>query len=110
MMRARAPAGSNALIPFATQAELLTGTHRAAHPELERVRVRLTLGAARVIYPTARTLACYGRLSAQLLGVGRPLPANDLWNAALALEWDLPLLADDAHFTRVPGLKFITVR
>ena len=35
---------------------------------------------------------------------------NDLWTAALALQHDLPLLADDAHFTRVPGLKLLSAR
>lgn len=110
MMRERVAATPEALVPFATVAELLTGVERNTDRERERARVESTIGAAPVIYPTARTLANYGRANAQLQRSGRPIPVNDVWNAALALEHDLPLLADDAHFGRVPGLRFIPVR
>ncbi|MEM9153339.1 MAG: VapC toxin family PIN domain ribonuclease, partial [Cyanobacteria bacterium P01_F01_bin.3] len=29
---------------------------------------------------------------------GRPLPENDIWIAALALQYDLVLVTHDAHF------------
>ena len=47
---------------------------------------------------------------AHLQRTGQVLPINDVWIAAQALELDLPLLSDDAHFHRVPGLRFIPVR
>jgi len=33
-----------------------------------------------------------------------PLPANDVWIAALARQHDLPVLSRDTHFDAVPGL------
>ena len=36
---------------------------------------------------------------------GRPIPANDAWISALALEHRLPVLTRDAHFDAVPGLE-----
>jgi predicted nucleic acid-binding protein len=30
---------------------------------------------------------------------------NDLWIAAVARQYDLPLATRDAHFAHVPGLK-----
>lgn len=98
MMRQRVTATPEALVPFATIAELLTGVERNADRVRERARVQSAIGACPVIYPTARTLASYGRINAQLQRSGRPIPVDDVWNAALALEHDLPLLADDTHF------------
>ncbi len=36
---------------------------------------------------------------------GRPIPANDAWIAALALQHGLPVLSRDRHFDAVPGLE-----
>ena len=37
----------------------------------------------------------------------RPIPANDLWIAALARQHRLPILSRDRHFDFVPGLRRI---
>ena len=37
--------------------------------------------------------------------LGKPIPDNGLWIAALARRYDLPLATRDAHFTNVPRLK-----
>jgi len=36
---------------------------------------------------------------------GRPIPENDLWIAAMALEHDLVLATRDAHFGEIDNLK-----
>jgi len=50
------------------------------------------------------TAARYAFIRQQLKGAGVPLPANDVWIAALARQHDLPVLSRDAHFDAVPGL------
>ena len=50
------------------------------------------------------TATHYASIRQQLKRVGAPLPANDVWIAALALQHDLPVLSRDAHFDLVPGL------
>lgn len=109
MLRHRQVATPEALVSFATLGELATGTFRAADMAREAVRVRNVLAMATAIFPTEQTAIHYGRITAGLQRVGKPIPANDAWNAALALEHDVPLLADDAHFGRVPGLRLIPV-
>ena len=47
----------------------------------------------------------YAALKAQLKGIGRPIPANDIWIAATALEHGFDIFSYDAHFRLVPGLK-----
>jgi tRNA(fMet)-specific endonuclease VapC len=36
---------------------------------------------------------------------GRPIPENDLWIAAIALEHDLIVATRDAHFGEIDNLK-----
>jgi predicted nucleic acid-binding protein len=36
---------------------------------------------------------------------GTPIPANDAWIAAIALEHGLPVLSRDTHFDSVPRVK-----
>jgi len=50
------------------------------------------------------TATHYASIRQQLKGVGAPLPANDVWIAALARQHDLPVLSRDAHFDVVSGL------
>ena len=110
LMRQAVAVTPKALLPFATMGELLSGVERSVNPGKEVARIRLTIGAAPVIYPTDRTLRMYARIAAELRRAGQPIPINDLWNAALALDWDVPLLARDAHFTRIRGLQFVPIQ
>ncbi len=47
----------------------------------------------------------YGEVKAALRSLGKPIPENDLWIAALALQHNLILVSNDAHFARIPGLS-----
>jgi tRNA(fMet)-specific endonuclease VapC len=55
-----------------------------------------------VAEPTTRT---YARVRAALKKAGRPIPANDAWIAALALQHRLPVMSRDEHFDAVPGVR-----
>ena len=47
----------------------------------------------------------YGRVFAALRRAGTPIPTNDVWIAASALEHGLTLVTRDGHFDNVPGLR-----
>ncbi len=53
---------------------------------------------------TTETRRHYARPRGALARAGTPVPENDLWIAALAVEHGRPLATRDAHFARVPGL------
>ena len=46
----------------------------------------------------------YGALFATLRSAGTPIPINDVWIAAAAMEMGSRLLTFDRDFERVPGL------
>ncbi|MCX6560370.1 MAG: PIN domain-containing protein [Candidatus Aminicenantes bacterium] len=51
------------------------------------------------------TADCYARIWSALRQAGRPIPINDVWIAAQAMETGSVLVAFDAHFAQVPGLR-----
>lgn len=53
----------------------------------------------------AATAVVYADVRLALKKKGRPIPANDVWISALALEHRLPVLTRDTHFDAVPGLR-----
>ena len=46
----------------------------------------------------------YALVYRELRKKGRPIPTNDLWIAATALQHGLALFSYDAHFTEIDGL------
>ena len=50
----------------------------------------------------------YATLRTVLKKRGRPIPANDVWIAALALQHRMPVLTRDEHFDHVPEVKCVT--
>ena len=52
----------------------------------------------------ANTAKYYASVYAQLRKKGCPIPTNDLWIAATALEHGLMLCTYDKHFTQIDGL------
>jgi tRNA(fMet)-specific endonuclease VapC len=51
----------------------------------------------------------YGRIYGALRKAGTPVPVNDMWIAACAIDQGACLLTFDIDFTRVPGLDRIVL-
>ena len=58
-----------------------------------------------VLNVTDETATAYAALRVALRRSGRPIPANDAWIAALALQHGLAVLSRDEHFDSVPNLQ-----
>ena len=58
-----------------------------------------------ILTVTEVTTRTYARVRVALKKIGRPIPANDTWIAALALQHRLPVLSRDEHFDDVSGLR-----
>ena len=51
------------------------------------------------------TAETYAHLREELRAAGRPLPENDVWIAALAIQHGQPIVSRDRHFDAVPGVE-----
>lgn len=56
------------------------------------------------LFPDEQTTHHYATVYRQLRQQGTPIPTNDMWIAALALQHDLVLYARDQHFDHLPQL------
>ncbi len=51
----------------------------------------------------------YSRVMTALKAKGRPIPTNDVWIAAHAMETGADLVSADRHFEHVDGIAWIPV-
>ena len=51
----------------------------------------------------------YSRIATALRAKGRPIPTNDIWIAAHAMETGTELISSDGHFKDVDGLAWVHV-
>jgi tRNA(fMet)-specific endonuclease VapC len=58
-----------------------------------------------VLEITQKTSKIYGEIKHDLKLKGRPIPINDIWIAATAIEHDLSLLTRDSDFDNIDLLK-----
>ena len=92
-------------IPVIVLGEFRYGiTHSTRHREYE-AWLEQYLPAFRVLEVTAETAVEYAALRSELRHLGKPIPANDAWIAALCRQYGLPLLSRDAHFDHVKRLR-----
>lgn len=94
------------LLPAVVLGELLagfeSGSRRARNrQELDDFRRSMRV---RHVPATEETAERYAYIYAHLRAVGRPIPTNDLWIAAAAMEHSADLLTADAHYQYVPQI------
>lgn len=87
--------------------ELLGGFAVGSREAKNRSELAHFLASPRVaVLPlTAITADSYALIYASLRRKGQPIPSNDLWIAASALEHGAALLTRDAHFAHIEGLR-----
>jgi tRNA(fMet)-specific endonuclease VapC len=103
-LTARFRAASALYVPWIVLGELHYGACRSRRRELELALISQFLESATLLAADRLTAILYGELKAELAAVGKPIPENDIWIAAVARQFDLPLATRDAHFSVVPRL------
>ncbi len=99
------------MLPFVVVAELKAGFEKGnqAAANNQKLQAFLELDAAFIIWPDNNTLELYARLWAELSAKGKPIPTNDIWIAALCLQYSLPLATADSDFEYIPLLQRVAV-
>ncbi len=93
-------------LPFIVLGELRAGFSVGTRgPRNEAVLHRFLLKpGVNVLYADEQTTHHYAAIYRQLRKQGTPIPTNDMWIAALALQHSLVLCDRDAHFDELPQL------
>lgn len=87
--------------------ELYKGVFKAPRPEESKRKLEAFLANVSVLSLDSATSAQYAWLVVVPERQGTPIPENDIWIAATALECGMPLATRDAHFEHVPGLQIL---
>jgi tRNA(fMet)-specific endonuclease VapC len=109
-MQQRLTAHANLWLPFFALGELEYGVSHSSPPDRQRLALSAFLAGVDLLLPTETTAREYGRIKAELARAGTPIPENDVWIAAQAMEHGLPLATCDAHFGRIKGLVMLDWR
>jgi tRNA(fMet)-specific endonuclease VapC len=95
------------LVPSTVVGELYFGAYRSLNPQKHIAQIQLFLQNCSLVLVDAETAILYGSIKAVLLAKGKPIPENDIWISAAAIQYNLPLFTTDKHFKEVDGLMFI---
>lgn len=98
---------SRRYLPHIVAAELYHGQYRIGKSRSEMSLLEGMISSFRMVLSDAETSHYFGQVKSALEKVGKPIPVNDVWIAALAKQHKLPLLAKDAHFRNVVGIELI---
>ena len=91
--------------------ELLYGFRRGSRFEQNAADLRsfLTSPFSTFVDVGPVTADRYSRIAATLRAKGRPIPTNDLWIAAHAMETGADLVSADRHFEHVDGIVWTAI-
>jgi tRNA(fMet)-specific endonuclease VapC len=62
------------------------------------------IATCEVLVVDEKTAGLYAEIRHELRTSGHPIPENDIWIAALARQYNSPLVTRDQHFDFIPGL------
>lgn len=96
---------SNFFVANITIAELYYGAYKSQNRAKNIQKLQEFIADNAIIFADVQTSNYYGKISAQLRIIGKPIPSNDIWIAALALQHELVLVTRDNHFHHIDMLQ-----
>lgn len=98
-------------ISITVLAELYAGFRGGKREKRNRADLEEFMNSARVhfIGHDRDTAEFYAQIFNKLKEKGKPIPTNDIWIAASAMQNGLALFSRDSHFSHIEGLIFKTM-
>ena len=93
------------VVPVIVLGEFRYGIAQSRHRKSYESWLSENLSDFEIAEISEATTVSYSAIRLQLKRSGRPLPANDVWIAALALQYRLPVLSRDEHFDVVEDVR-----
>jgi tRNA(fMet)-specific endonuclease VapC len=86
--------------------ELFFGAFKSKRSKTNLKRISDFADSISILNCDKDTAYQYGILKNKLLDKGKPIPENDIWIAAVAMQNNLILVTRDAHFSEIEDLKY----
>ena len=91
-------------VPSIVIGELYFGAQKSVRVKENLLKVDDFAASSVVLSCDTDTARRYGEIKNMLRIKGRPLPENDIWIAAIALQHELDLATRDVHFDEIDNL------
>lgn len=93
--------------PLIVIGELLCGFRSGNRYDKNYAELKAFLSrpSCRILIPSYETAEIYGKLHSELRSLGKMIPTNDLWIAALTIEYEATLATFDKHFKGLNKLQ-----
>lgn len=95
----------NIYLPVIALGELYIGTSRVSNKGKHLKELSDFLKSCTIVHINEETAKIYGSISTALYKKGKPIPTNDIWIAAIAIQNKFTLITGDKHFSEIAGLK-----
>lgn len=95
-------------VPATVVGEIYFGAYNSTRIASNILKIRNWLkGDVLVLRCDTKTGDYFGRISAELAKKAIKIPQNDIWIAAIALQYQLPLVTRDKHFNKITDLEVL---
>ena len=91
-------------VPSIVIGELYFGARKSQRVQENIQRLQKFTAGNKILGCDLETAPYYGEIRYSLRKKGRPIPENDVWIAAIALQHNLTLITRDAHFDEIDNL------
>jgi len=96
------------VVPSVVLGEFDFGIRQSRHRQRYEQWLKENLPFTEIAVVDEITAGHYGSIRLALKRSGKPIPVNDTWIAAVAVQYDLPVLSRDEHFDLVRNLLRIS--
>lgn len=92
-------------IPSIVIGELFYGAELSQRRENNIHKIESFSKSCSILVCEMKTAKYYGQIKSALKSKGTPIPENDIWIAALAMQHKLSVVTRDRHFNLIEGLN-----
>jgi tRNA(fMet)-specific endonuclease VapC len=100
-------AAESVFLPIIVVGELYYGAAFSSQVDKNTEDIRKITSRYPILSLDEDTTIAYGSIKTGLRRKGKPIPENDIWIAAIAIQNDLVLVTRDNHFKEIDGLPLI---
>jgi tRNA(fMet)-specific endonuclease VapC len=98
-------AAAEVFVPSIVLGELYYGAQNSSRPTENIARIEQFRAVNTILVCDALTALYYGQIKSGLKRRGTPIPENDIWIAAVAVQYNLIVVTRDQHFQNIGSIK-----
>src|SRR3954468_25092335 len=93
----------NIYISVTVIGKLYYGAYKSDNTAKQIAQIQAFLNNCLLLPPDMATAIIHGDIKAVLAKKRKPIPENDIWIGAVAIQHNLPLFTTDRHFLEIEG-------